>query len=186
MPQTRANGKDRSSIAAAVGSLHVQKTELLELGTIWIELLIPNPSNQTFRARAVQMKDKLDALKDVSVDNLSAFVDEDGQFTDDVIALIHTIYIEDWGGYDDKGKRVPLYDADGDPVPCTLEEFSSVVRDMDGGSELFMAIQQHVAKLNAGKIQVASAEKNSSEVSPTPRASAPSRRTRKGPRRARA
>lgn len=185
MPR-RTNGAGKPLLEAAIGSLHIDTTERLDLGKVWVDLLIPNPANQTFRARARKMKDEMDALKDLTAANIAGVIDADGQFTDDVIRLIHEIYIEDWGGYDAKGEPCPLYDANGDEVPCTFDNFRSVVCDMDGGGAFFMAIQQHIAVMNLDKTNRAVLEKNSFTTLPAQRASAVSRPTRKGRKQERA
>jgi len=183
MPR-RTNGKSYPSLKAAVSSLHVQDTELLELGSIWVELAAPNPANQSFRASIRKLKDQLAVLQNVDGTDISAVIDDEGNFSNDVIEVIHAMYIEDWGGYNDAGERCPLYDEDGEVAECTLENFKAVVCDMEGGGDLFMAIQKHIATMADSKAMAASAEKNSSNALPAPSASAASRPTRKGRKRA--
>lgn len=164
MPQKSANGKARGSITSAVGGLKLPPTDFLDLDTIWIEMIIPNQANQLFRARMMELRDRGIDINTVKFDMASS-IDDDGKMSEKMITVIHTCFIKSWGDWDAKGNRQTLYDDDGDVSECTLENFTDVVRNYEGGDALFLAIQEEVIKKSAAKVVKAGLEKNSSRTS---------------------
>lgn len=182
----KLNGKGTATIASAIGGLAGPPTVRVDLGTVWVDMIVPSQSNQLFRSRLVQMRDQGTDLNNLMRFDPNEVMDSDGRISEKVIHLIHTCFISDWGGFDKDGEHCPLYDEEGKLYPCTLENFSDVVRDQPGGDVLFFAIQTEVVKRNAERTQMQVEEKNSSKTSRGRPTTATRSSTRKGPKPARA
>lgn len=178
MAKRTLNGKGGLSLKSAVGALRMPDTDRLELGSLWVDLIIPNQGNQLFRARLLQIKEKGFDITDMDTFNQDEILDPDGKISLKILDLVHTCFVADWGGYGPDGKDCPMFDDDGDVVECSLENFTEVVRENEGGDALFFAVQGHIAGISQQKIQRAGEEKNSSGPSPTPPIKGQKRSTR--------
>ena len=160
-----------------VGGLKTSPTRRAKFDTMWLDLMNPSPSSQVFRERAKKYKGATTPQDLIS--NMENERDKDDKIRKDLIELIYDLCVYDWGGWDEDGKACPLFDEDGNEVECNLENFTEVIREVEGGEDLMYALMQIFQNTAWFKIKQSEEEKNFLSVSAPSSAAAPSRRTRK-------
>lgn len=175
----------KPSLKRTVGGLHVPPTRRAKFETLWLDLLYPSPANPIFRAKTAKYKG-IDSVDQLIADR-SNDRDENGKIRNDLIEIIFDCCVHEWGTWSEAGEATPLYDDDsGEVVDCTLENFTYVVRECEGGEELLFEIIGRFQQAAWFKIQQAAEEKNF--LRPSRRVSAPatSSSTPRGRKRGRA
>lgn len=166
-----------------VGGVAMPPTKRLKIGsTIWIDIIHANPANQLFRARMAEYKG-VSSIDEVLGDRSKDRDDRD-KIRSDLAELIFNCCIQDWGGWDKDGKACALFDDNGDPVECTQENFVEIVRDVEGGEQVFYEVHRVFKNQAWFKVKQSDQEKNFLSPSRQQSTKEAVQRTRKGRKRA--
>lgn len=168
-------------LSKTVGGLKTPPTRRAKFETIWIDLIHASPANQVFRKRVAQYKD-IKSVEELITDRTNDR-DADDKIRMDLIEIVFNCWVYAWGGWDENGEATDLFDDGGDPVECTLDNFAQVVREIDGGEDLFFALLKICQQKAWFMAQQSEEEKNFLRPSPQPSTEGTSRRTRKGRKR---
>lgn len=165
-------------LSKTVGGLFVPPTKRVKFNSLWVDLIHSSPANQTFRERTSRYKDveNIEAL----LTNRDNYREEDGSITEQLLNIVFDCWIHDWGGWDENGKACPLYDDEGEEVPCTIENFTEVVNEHEGGEHLFYEIMNIAQKDAWFRAAQSEEEKNFLRPSQRPSSKATNPPTRKG------
>lgn len=166
-------------LGSTVGGLVIPPTKRRKLETMWVDLIHMSPTNPLFRARAEKYdgKNPFEAIM-AARDNVR---DDDDRIKVDLIETVFNVCVKDWGGWGEKGEAEPLKDGKtGKVVPCTLENFTVVVREVEGGENLFFDLLNTINNHAWFKIKQSEEEKNFLRPSPAPSTAATKRPTRRG------